>query len=874
MPFRKPAAGDSPPNRSPATAIAGDPRAQLLAFASAPVEQVAEGLGCTTAGLSEAEAAARLLKYGTNSLPAGGHPAIRIIVRQLKNPLLGLLLAATFVSLGVGERTDASIILAIVVLSVALGFLDEYRADLAVRALESSLTRTARVKRSGEVRRLPAGEVVPGDLLVLDVGDILVADARLVESLDLSADEAVLTGESLPADKSAVPTSDSDSLSSIVLTGTVLRSGRGAALVVATGRQTLFGQIAAKVEGGPPTTEFQRGLRRFSLFLVTVTAALTVFIFSANSLLGHGVLAALLFSLAIAVGLTPQLLPAIVTVSLALGARRLALQKVIVRHLVAIEDLGNIETLFSDKTGTLTEGTITLQEVIGPPSEGERPVLDWSASWLEAGVHALSANPLDAALAADERVRAAAGSRAGWVVVDEMPFSYQRRSAALLLAAPDGSRWIVAKGAAEEVLERCETGTAWGDDWKTTAAAALDRLLARGARALAVAVRPDAGGPIEAQAGAGLDLIGFLAFSDPPKLAAKEALAQLHALNIEVKILTGDHPAVAKYICNELEIDLRGAVTGAELENLTPSALTELVEHNTVFARVTPEQKAALVAAVQRQGRDVGFLGDGVNDAPALRQADVGISVDDATDVAKASADVVLLEKDLGVLAVGIREGRRTFANTVKYVMMATSSNFGNMFSAAGASLFLSFLPMLPTQILLNNFLYDVSELTLPTDRVDEELTRRPAHWDIGLIFRFMLVFGPASSVYDFLTFGLMLKVFHAHESLFQSGWFVESFCTQTLVIFLLRTQRIPFWRSRPSRPLFVTTLICVGVAVVLPYSPLADLLGFQALPFNFFLALAGMVITYLVLVETAKRYFFRRWPSLTGQGRTSAALS
>jgi len=851
-----------------------DPRAQLLAFASSPVDEVARRLGCTPGGLSDAESATRLAAYGTNSLPSAGHPAIRIIGRQLKNPLLVLLLVATFVSAGVGERTDAGIILAIVVLSVALGFFDEYRADLAVRALESRLTRTARVMRGTEVQRIPAEQVVPGDLLVLGVGDILVADARLVESVDLSADEAALTGESQPADKAAAPTTDQTSLTSIVLTGSVLRSGRGTALVVATGKQTLFGQIAARVQGAPPTTEFQRGLRRFSLFLVSVTAALTVFIFGANSLLGHGVLAALLFSLAIAVGLTPQLLPAIVTVSLALGARRLAHEKVIVRHLVAIEDLGNVETLFSDKTGTLTEGTIVLQEAVGPSAGGQQPVLDWSACWLGAGVHALSTNVLDAALALDEGVRAAAGSRTGWAVVDEMPFSYQRRSAALLVATPDGSRWVVVKGAAEEVLERCDSGTAWGEDWKKTATTALDGLLARGARALAVAVRPDAGGPIAGQAGAGLDLIGFLAFSDPPKLAAKEALAQLHALNVEVKILTGDHPAVAKYICDELEIPFRGAVTGADLENLTPSALTELVEHNTVFARVTPEQKAALVAAVQRTGRDVGFLGDGVNDAPALRQADVGISVDDATDVAKAAADVVLLEKDLGVLAVGIREGRRTFANTVKYVMMATSSNFGNMFSAAGASLFLSFLPMLPTQILLNNFLYDVSELTLPTDRVDEELTRRPAHWDIGLIFRFMLVFGPASSAYDFLTFGLMLKVFHAHESLFQSGWFVESFCTQTLVIFLLRTQRIPFWRSRPSRPLLITTLICVGIAVVLPYSPLADLLGFEALPFKFFLALAGMVITYLLLVETAKRYFFRRWPSLTGQGRTAIADS
>jgi Mg2+-importing ATPase len=838
----------------------------LVELAAIPAEQVAARLDCSTDGLTTSEAAARTARYGPNALPRGGHTLFRIIFRQLNNPLLALLLAATLVSVSVGETTDAAIIIAIVFLSVALGFFDEYRADVAVRALESNLTTTARVRRDGKVGRVPAESVVPGDLLVLDTGDILVADARLVDALDLSADEAVLTGESLPAEKSAGPVTEEEPLASVVLTGSVLRSGRGTALVVATGSQTLFGQVAAKVEAAPQTTEFQRGLRRFSLFLIAVTAVLTVFIFAANALLDHGVIEALLFSLAIAVGLTPQLLPAIVTVSLSLGARRLAQQKVIVRHLVAIEDLGNIEVLFSDKTGTLTEGNIVLQDAVGPGHDGGAAVLEWAAAWLGAGAHELSTNALDAALAADDRVRAAAAARGGWAVVGELPFSFQRRSAALLLQGPGGERRLVVKGAAEEVLERCQAGSAWGEEWQTKATSALHELLDHGARVLAVALKTDDGSAMEAQAGGGLDLVGFLAFSDPPKVAAKAALARLAALNVEVKILTGDHPAVAKYVCEQLDIGFRGAVTGADLTDLNPSALTDLVRNNTVFARVSPEQKAALVAAAQHLGRDVGFLGDGVNDAPALRQADVGISVDDATDVAKAAADVVLLEKDLGVLAAGIEEGRRTFANTVKYVMMATSSNFGNMFSAAGASLFLSFLPMRPTQILLNNFLYDVSELTLPTDRVDEELTRRPAHWDVGLIFRFMLVFGPASSAYDFLTFAVMLKVFHAHESLFQAGWFVESFCTQTLVIFLLRTQRIPFWRSRPSRPLLITTIVCVCIAIAIPYSPMADVLGFERLPLRFFLALAGMVTTYLLLVEAAKRFFFRRWPSLTGQ--------
>ncbi len=836
----------------------------LEGWASTPAAEVAARLGSGAAGLTGAEAGERLRQYGPNHVASHGHPAFRIFLRQLKNPLLGLLLTATLVSLGVGERTDAIIIIAILFLSVTLGFYDEYRADRAARLLEARLTRAARVVRDGEVQRIPAEEVVPGDLLAVEVGDIVAADARLIEATDLSADEAVLTGESLPVEKLPEAPAGDAGFATMLLSGTVVRTGRGRAVVVATGERTMFGGIATSIQAPSQSTEFERGLRRFSLFLVAVTASLTTFIFAANAILGRGFLESLLFSLAIAVGLTPQLLPAIVTVSLAMGGRRMARQKVIVRHLVAIEDLGNIEVLFSDKTGTLTEGVITLEEVAGAPGH-DQDVLDWASGWLAAGAHEMSNNPLDAAMAADARIEQAAAGRPGWSVRDELPFSYERRSAALALTAPGGERWLVVKGAAEEVLGRCTSGSAWDSDgWRDAAGARLEGLMAAGQRVLAVAVRPDDGTAMEAQAAGGLDIVGFLGFSDPPKAEASEALARLKSLDVHVKILTGDHPAVAQHVCERLGLEFGGAVTGADIAGKSDAELTELVAHNTVFARVTPDQKSALIRAAQLAGHDVGFLGDGVNDAPALRQADVGISVDDATDVAKAAADVVLLEKDLGVLAAGVMEGRRTFANTVKYVLMATSSNFGNMFSAAGASLFLDFLPMLPTQILLNNFLYDVSELTLPTDSVDEELTRRPAHWDIRTIGRFMVVFGPASSLYDFLTFALMIGVFNAGESLFQSGWFVESFCTQTLVIFVLRTRRVPFWLSQPSRPLLYTTITCVAIAVALPFSPLAGTLSFQSLPAGFILALLGMVTTYLLLVEGAKRWFYRRWPGFT----------
>lgn len=845
------------------------PRGATAWARMAPAE-VAEALGTPAEGLAEEEAAIRLQQLGANEIRKSGHPALVILWRQIKNPLLGLLLLAAIVSFGVGQRLDAAIVAGILTLSVALGFLDEFRADRSARLLEERLTRTARVQRGGAIRRVAAAELVPGDILIVEVGDIVAADARLIEAADLAVDESVVTGESLPAEKQ-VELPEGTGLETLVLSGTIVRSGRGRGIVVATGSQTIIGGISASLQPAAVPTEFERGLRRFSVFLVVVTGLLTTFIFVVNAILSRGFLEALLFALAIAVGLTPQLLPAIVTVSLATGGRRMAERKVIVRHMVAIEDLGNLELLFSDKTGTLTEGAIEL-EYLGCAPGAEQTLFDWTSSWLLAGAHETSANTLDAALAADERVQDAAARRTGWRLREELPFSYERRDGAVAVISPGAEGWVVVKGAAEEILSRCTSASGWGEGWAERAAKRLVSMTDEGLRVIAVARRRDDGNPVAEQAKGDLDLVGFLGFSDPPRADARSAVAQLNALGIEVKILTGDHPAVARHVCDRVGLEVRGTITGAELAGLSDAGLREAIARTTIFARVTPEQKKALVKAAQAGGRDVGFLGDGVNDAPALHQADVGISVDAATDVAKAAADVVLLEKDLAVLADGVIEGRRTFANTVKYILMATSSNFGNMFSAAGASLFLRFLPMLPTQILLNNFLYDVSELTLPTDRVDEELTRRPAHWDLRTIGRFMVVFGPASSLYDFLTFGLMLGVFNANESLFQSGWFVESLCTQTLVIFVLRTRRLPFWRSRPSRPLAVTTLACVGVAVALPYSPLAGALGFEPLPMAFLAALGGMVVTYLMLVEGAKLWFYRRWPGSSNRSTSGAA--
>jgi Mg2+-importing ATPase len=544
------------------------------------------------------------------------------------------------------------------------------------------------------------------------------------------------------------------------------------------------------------------------------------------------------------------LLPAVVSTSLATGSRRLAKLKVLVKRLVCIEDLGDIDVLITDKTGTLTEGRVTLNEAVDPAGRPSDTVLRTGllATDVDPAVGGTSANPLDAALwesVAGQRLDVAQARR-----VAELPFDHTRRAASSLVD-DGGTRTLIVKGAPEQVLQRCLTVP-------DAAQRTLDGLFADGRRVVAVASRPAADlTAITAAAETGLTLHGFLAFADQPKLAVRDSLAQLAALGIEVKVATGDNPQVAEKVCAEVGLASKGTFTGARLAELDDAAFAAAAKSGTVFARISPEQKASLIQALRKTGRSIGFLGDGVNDALALHSADVGISVDTATDVAKDAADVILLDKDLGVLATGVAEGRRIFANTIKYVLMGTSSNFGNMFSAAAASAVLPFLPMLPGQILLNNLLYDSSQLAIPTDRVDPEQLHAPSHWNIAFIRRFMLTFGPISSLFDFLTFGLMLGVLHAGPSEFRTGWFVESLATQTLIIFAIRTRRIPFFRSRPGGVLTAATLTVIAVGVVLTTSPLAPALGFAALPWQFFGALALFVLAYLVLVEVTKAMFY-----------------
>ena len=823
--------------------------------ASVPAATALEVLGSTSRGLSREEADRRRASIGPNALRSHGLRPWSVLARQLTNPLLLLLAAAAAVSLYLGEGTDAVIIIVIVTMSVGLGFANEYRSERAVEALHDAVRHQTVVRRDGQVQAVDVVDIVPGDIVELHLGDVVPADVRLLDATGLECGEAVLTGESIAVPKQAeaspAPTGASSlDLPSVAFMGTVVTAGRGEGVVISTGSHTAFGAIAASLGDRHPPTAFQQGLAGFSRLLVAVAGVLCGTIFVLNVAIGRPFLDALLFALAVAIGITPQLLPAVVTVSLSTGARRLTAQRVVVKRLVVIEDLGNIQVLFTDKTGTLTEGRITFDQAVAPDGTPSDDVLQYGLACTEGdhtGNGLVGGNALDMAL-----WEARGGKVTPWSSpVAVLPFDHERRLVSVLVDPPDGRRRLqITKGAPEVVVARCRP--------TDSGAATLESLLQRGLRVVAVASRvaPDAAG-LTVDSEHDLDLVGFLAFIDQPKPDAADALARLRALDVTVKVLTGDHPIVAQGVCRQLGLPVTGVLTGADIDALDDDALASAVAKATVFSRVSPAQKARVIRADRGRGTDVAFLGDGVNDAIALHAADVGISVDTASDVAKDAADVVLVDKSLAVIADAVVEGRRIFANTIKYVLMATSSNVGNMVSAGVASVVLDFLPMLPGQILLNNLLYDTSQLTIPTDNVDEEMLQRPAQWDIGLIRRFMTLFGPLSSIFDALTFVILLRLLHADAPEFRSGWFVESLATQTLVIFVIRTRRVPWWHSRPSLALAGTTVACAAVAVVLPYSPLAEPLGFVALPFGFITTVGVLVIAYLALAEVAKARFF-----------------
>lgn len=840
------------------TSVAETDERRAAEFASAALPDLLKRLDTSTDGLSSGQASMRLATVGPNSVRTHRVSAIAVLRRQLNNAVLALLAATAVLSYFVGDSTQAVIIGIILLASVGLGFLNEYRAERATAALHSRVRHTAMVRRDGEFQRLDVNALVPGDIIRLELGELIPADVRLISVNGLECNESILTGESAPAEKSIEQTTLGAELldaANLAFMGTIVSAGEATAVVYATGVHAQFGRIAAGLGERQPETAFQTGLRKFSYLLLRVALTLAVVIIVTSLLLRRPIIDSALFGLAIAVGITPQLLPAVVSASLASGSRQLARLKVLVKRLVCIEDLGDMDILITDKTGTLTEGRITLIDTVDPAGIHSESVLRTGllATDVDPETGGASANELDAALW-DGRPGITGVAR-----VATLPFDHDRRATSALVDDADG-RMLVVKGAPEQVLARCR-------NVPEVAARSLAQLFADGRRVVAVASRP---APelrqITRSDESGLTLDGFLVFADNPKVAARESLARLAALNIEVKVATGDNPTVAEKVCAELGLKSKGTITGAQLTELDGPGFAAAARDHTIFARISPEQKARLISSLRSSGRSVGFLGDGVNDALALHSADVGISVDTATDVAKNAADVVLLEKDLGVLATGVAEGRRIFANTIKYVLMGTSSNFGNMFSAAAASAVLTFLPMLPSQILLNNLLYDSSQLAIPTDRVDDEQLHAPSHWNIAFIRRFMLTFGPISSLFDFLTFGLMLGVLHAGPVEFRTGWFVESLATQTLIIFAIRTRRAPFWRSRPSGALTLATLAVIALGIALTISPLSGHLGFTPLPWQFFLALAGFTVVYLVLVDVTKTMFYTEPIRLAGQ--------
>ncbi len=834
-------------------------------------------MGTTPHGLASVEAARRLAILGPNAVRNHRAQWGVVLLRQLRSPLLVLLVAAAVTSFFLGERTDAVIIAVILTASVGLGFVNEYRAAVAAEALHSRIRHVVTVVRDGAPSRVDVAAVVPGDAVHLQLGEVVPADLRLLSTLGLECDESVISGESLPVTKDAdamLPSGEgmpgSGAGSTIAWMGTVVSAGTGTGVVVATGASTQFGQIAVALGTRHAETEFQVGLRRFSGMLVVVAAVLTTFVLIANLALHRPFIDAVLFSLAIAVGITPQLLPAIVSASLAAGSRALAQRKVLVKRLVCIEDLGDIQVLMTDKTGTLTEGRISFMRAVPasatgtrsdevvrlgmlcnstPPDDGR----DGGAGGRSGGPAAYGGgDPLDVALWESPRAAGQLEAVRASARVSTLPFDHVRRRVSVVVEEA-GRRWLVAKGAPEQVLAACT-------DVPAGAAEALRREFEAGGRVVAVARRPwPATVEPTPDDESGLELVGYLVFLDAPKATARAALRRLDDLGVDVKVITGDNPLVAQAVCSELGLPGRRALTGDEIDGLDDSGLAVAVAESGIFARVSPQQKARIVRAQRSHGLDVAFLGDGVNDAPAIHAADIGISVDTATDVAKDAADIVLLEKDLGVLAEGVVEGRRIFANTIKYVLMGTSSSFGNMVSAAGASAVLPFLPMLPSQVLLNNLLYDASQLAIPGDAVDPEQLHRPSHWDLRLIRRYMFFFGPLSSIFDFGMFALMLWGFHASESLFQTAWFVESLATQSLVVFVIRTRRTPFFRSRPSVGLLASVVGCVLLGAVLPFTPLSTDLGFVPPPGGVLATIVGLVITYLVLAELTKGRFFRR---------------
>jgi P-type Mg2+ transporter len=835
-----------------------------------PLQQQFAELNASERGLTQREAAARLRRDGPNVFR--DEPPRSLIVqlaRRFANPLVLILLVASVISGLMGQYTSFVIIVIMVLLSVVLDFFQEHRAGEAAERLRQSVLVRANVWRDGAVHSLAVSKVVRGDIVLLAAGDLVPADGRLIEAKTLRLNQAVLTGEAFPVEKCVedLPATSCElSLANnAVFMGTAVVGGVGRLLVCRTGADTAIGRVAASITTEPPPTAFERGIRRFGLLIMRLTVFLVLFVLFANVITHKPWLESFLFAVALAVGLTPELLPMIISVTLSRGALRMSARGAIVKRLSAIEDLGAMDVMCTDKTGTLTEAAIRVERHVDIDGRDSARVLHLAQinSALETGIK----TPMDEALLGHQ-----APDISGWSKLDEIPFDFERRRVSVL-AERDRMRMLIVKGAPEAVIPLCDQYEEGGNDGEAGALRPLDgQSLVKlreqfeafgkeGLRALAIACKPVSTGAdslrlVESQ----MVFCGFITFLDPPKASAAEAIKALAMRGVRVKIISGDDELVTRHICRSLNIAIDGLMAGHEVSAMDDHALIRRAEAVNVFCRMNPAEKRRVVEALRQGGHVVGYMGDGINDVPALHVADISLSVDRAVDVAKEAADIILTKPDLGVLHDAVIEGRRTFVNIRKYIMMGTSSNFGNMFSMAGAALFLPFLAMLPTQILLNNILYDLSEMSIPLDRVDDVEIARPLQWDLDFYRRFMLVIGPVSSLFDFATFFILLKVFSANEALFQTAWFMESLATQVLVIFVIRTRFSPFGQtaSRPARALVISSFGIVACAILLPYTPLAAFFGFVVPPAYFLLVLIGLVSAYLVLVYWVNQGFYR----------------
>jgi Mg2+-importing ATPase len=825
-------------------------------------------------GLTNSEAKAQLETYGENTIEKSKKVSLlRMFFRKLQNPLLILLITISIASFFLDQKTSAIFVMSMVVVSIILDFLNSYKSHKAVEQLISRVTTKVTVIRNGTKQDIDIINVVPRDLIFLSAGDIVPADSIVVESDDFFVNQSAMTGESIPVEKfpkeGALPQDLTADSPQVILMGTSVVTGFATVQAIQTGLQTEFGKLTKTLSKADPKTTFEISVMHFSVFIMQLVFCMASFVFIVYLIKNFGswdnssILEAFTFALAITIGVTPDMLPAIITVCLSRGSQMMSKKDVIVKQLSSIEDFGSMDILCTDKTGTLTQDHIALVKCIDFKGEDSSKVL--TLGYLSSTYHTGVSNPLDNAIKETKKV-----DIKHYKKVDEIPYDFYRKRSSMVVDFEE-HRYLITKGAPEEVFKICQHNesndkTHDFQEKKELIEEEFTKLSADGFRVLGLCYKEipqDENKVYDKEIEQKMTFIGFMAFLDPPKEGVAQTIDELKKLGVEVKILTGDNEVLTQKVCRDLGLKIDGILTGKQMRRLSDFELEQKVLQTNVFARVAPDQKERIILALKKHGKAVGYLGDGINDAPALKAADVGISVENGVDIAKDTADIILIQKSLKSLKDGVVEGRKTFHNTLKYLLMGLSSNFGNMFSMMAASTFLPFLPMLPAQILLNNAIYDFSQVSIPTDNVDPEDLLKPSHWDLPFIRTYMVVFGLISSVFDFLTFFLLYFVFRLEESQFQTGWFIESIATQILVIYVIRTQKIPFLESRPSLALFLTTFCAVAIAWIIPYTPLGGWINFGKLPLHIYLIIFGYVLVYMVLVQIAKVFFYRHQNSI-----------